>query len=204
MQTDIHYILPTIAGLLMALFSLLWFRFRATGEGVQGLQPSGQTNPAHIRNLGRFFHERVSHFKGQIQTLDDHSNEYTSIFSGDDWSQLMHTIAQLEEADSRIQGLIVRREFELAYKVLEEFYDPRKHQLDSVQANIDSIKASAAWESQVRSMLKRVVCNLETATSEVKELSDPKRSRKRQPTLVTLADVKKSLLEDEAFAREQG
>jgi hypothetical protein len=58
------------------------------------------------------------------------------------------------------------------------------------------------WESSLHIMLKSVVHNLETATQETKKLAQPpQRSRKRQPTLVTLADVKKALLEDEAFRR---
>jgi hypothetical protein len=48
-------------------------------------------------------------------------------------------------------------------------------------------------------MLKSVVHNLEVASAQTKQLSDvsssPPKSRKRQPTLVTLADVKKSLIE---------
>lgn len=199
MQNEVFTNFSASLGLVSALLCL-------AGVGIAVLRSNRQSKEfsrsSHTKILGKFFHERVRHFKDQIQTLDEHSNEYTSIFCGDDWSKLRHTIAQLEEADTRIQGLLVKRQFDRAHEMLQELYDPQKHPLDSIQANIDSFKSSADWETQMRSMLKRVVTNLEAATSDVKELSDPQRSRKRRPTLVTLADVKKSLLEDEAISRE--
>jgi hypothetical protein len=197
-QSEISYPIITLAGVLVALL----VGYGARRFNLETGNNLGRGSPNGTKNLARFFHERVNHFKTQIQTLDEHSNEYTSIFRGDEWSELLRTIAQLEEADTRIQGWIVKREFVKAHKVLEEFYDPKKSSFDSIQADIDSITSSAVWESHVRGMLKRVVCNLETASLEVKQLSDPSKSRKRRPTLVTLADVKKSILEDEAFARE--
>jgi hypothetical protein len=176
---------------LLALWAL---RVRASATTTR--------DSSHTRILGRFFHERVRHFKEQIRTLDEHSNEYTAIFSGDDWDSLRRTISELEETDTQIQGLLVKRQFDRAHEILAQLYDPQKHPLDSIQSDINAFKSNADWEAQVRGMLKRVVTNLETATSEVRKASDPLRSRKRKPTLVTLADVKKSLLEDEALSRE--
>jgi hypothetical protein len=65
-----------------------------------------------------------------------------------------------------------------------------------------AMTSSAAWEESMRVMLKKVVQNLEAATHETKRLQEPLRTRKRQPTLVTLADVKKALIEDEVISRE--
>ncbi len=194
---------------LSASFGLVTCLLFAGGFGVLALsvvraRASARTprDSSHARILGKFFHERVRHFKEQIQTLDEHSNEYTSIFCGDDWETLRKAIAQLEETDTQIQGLLVKRQFDRAHEILSQLYDPQKHPLDLIQADINAFKSNADWEAQVRSMLKRVVTNLEAATSEVRKSSDPLRSRKRKPTLVTLADVKKSLLEDEAISRE--
>jgi hypothetical protein len=153
------------------------------------------------RSLGRFFHERVSHFKTQVQTLHEHSLEYTAVFSNGDWESLQYTIAHLEQVDAQIQGLLVTKQFEKAHSMLTALYDLHNGTLETVQANLDSFTASAEWESQVRSMLKRVVQNLESASTEISQLSEPQR-RKRTPTLETLADVKKRLLEDEAIYRE--
>lgn len=164
---------------------------------------SSSPSTSRIRTLARFYHERVSHFKAQVQTLDEHSNEYTSIFSGEEWNDLAKTIADLEQTDTQIQGLIVTRQFEKAAAILHELYDPTKHPLDAVQADIDIFRANTEWEATVRGMLKRVVQNLEGATDQMKQVSEPPRSKKRRPTLVTLADVKKSLLEDEVIARQR-
>jgi hypothetical protein len=46
-------------------------------------------------------------------------------------------------------------------------------------------------------MLKRVVSNLEVAATATKDLSKPRSAVSPRPTLVTLADIKKVLLEDD-------
>jgi hypothetical protein len=201
-QNEVFQYLSASFGLVAGSLFLGSVGVLALGVTLRKRMSKESQGPTHARILGKFFHERVRHFKEQIQTLDEHSNEYTSIFCGADWENLRRTIAQLEETDTRIQGLLVKRQFNRAHEILAELYDPQRHPLDSIQADINSIKSGADWELQVRSMLKRVVTNLEAATSEVKQVSEPQRSRKRKPTLVTLADVKKSLLEDEAISRE--
>lgn len=201
-QNEVFNYLSASIGLVVGLLFIGGFGVIALRVSRLKRQSKELRGPTHARILGKFFHERVRHFKDQIQTLDQHSNEYTSIFCSEDWENLRRTIAQLEESDTRIQGLLVKKQFDRAHELLAELYDPQKHPLDSIQADINSFKSGADWESQVRSMLKRVVTNLEAATSQVKQASEPQRSRKRKPTLVTLADVKKSLLEDEAISRE--
>lgn len=158
--------------------------------------------PSNTRTLARFFHDRVTHFKDQLHTLEEHSNEYAAIFSGDEWQSLKATIAHLEQLDIQIQGLLVTKQFGKAASMLRDLYDRSSHPLDNVQANIDTYRATSDWETHIRGMLKHVVRNLEAATTQVKDASTPQRSRRRQPTLVTLADVKKRLLEDEAAFRE--
>jgi hypothetical protein len=158
--------------------------------------------PSNTRTLARFFHERVIHFKCQIQTLEEHSNEYTAVFSDNAWRELNAMIAHLEQLDVQIQGLLVTKQFSKAASMLRDLYDRNAHPLDTIQANIDTYRATSDWETHVRGMLKNVVRNLEAATNDVAEIKSPQRSRKRRPTLVTLADVKKRLLEDEVTSRE--
>ncbi len=158
-------------------------------------------SPAKIRSLARAFHERVEHFTIQVRTLDEHANEYTSIFSSDDWDNLVETVSRLEQVDRQIQELLRAKRFDSVAELLSDFHGVSDRELDSLQASLDSYRVSSDWEQHVHGMLKRVVSNLEAATHETKELSRTVTSRKRQPTLVTLADVKKTLLEDEAFRR---
>ncbi len=144
------------------------------------------------RTLAMMFHERVHHFSNHVRTLDDHSNEYCSVFTGDTWSSLTETLQRLTEVDSQVQRHLSSREFDQARQLLGEYYQSAGEQSDR----------AAEWESSLHIMLKSVVHNLETATQETQKLAErPQRSRKRQPTLVTLADVKKALLEDEALRR---
>jgi hypothetical protein len=53
------------------------------------------------------------------------------------------------------------------------------------------------WQKTVHGMLKRVVSNLEVAATATKDLSKPRSAVSPRPTLVTLADIKKVLLEDD-------
>jgi hypothetical protein len=174
------------------VLALVLFSFRRKGSSSVASQ---------TRALGSFFHERVIHFRSQIQTLDAHSKEYTAVFSNGDWESLSYTIAHLEQVDAQIQGLIVTKQYQKAYSMLKDLYDPNNATLESIQAGIDLHKATAEWEFQVRAMLKRVVQNLEAASTEVSALAGSQK-RKKTSTLVTLADVKKRLLEDEAISRE--
>ena len=199
-ETDLYimtayWVLPLV---LTAGGVIYWGSFRSAvkTDGEQNLSQS------QLRSLARFFHERVTHFKFQIQTLDEHSNEYNSLFKSDEWLSLSQTIAHLEQMDAQIQGLIVTKRYQRASALLKDLYDPKKDSLSSLEGDIARFKANADWETNIRSLLKQVVKNLEAASCEVKKLGDPQKTRKRKPTLVTLADVKKSLLEDEAISRD--
>lgn len=156
---------------------------------------------AEIRGAARAFHERVCHFTMQVRTLDEHANEYTSIFSSEDWNVLVKTVSRLDEVDRQAQEQLRLRRYESVATLLGEFQGQGGSGLDDIQASLNSYYASQSWEQHVHGMLKRVVQNLEAATHETKEMSKTVTSRKRQPTLVTLADVKKTLLEDEVLRR---
>ncbi len=158
-------------------------------------------SPGRVRSRARAFHERVSHFTLQVRTLDEHANEYTSIFHSEDWDTLVQTVSKLERADRQILDLLRAKRFDSVTSLLDELQGSNDIELDSIQASLDFYQMNRGWEDHVHGMLKRVVQNLEAATHETKELSRTVTSRKRQPTLVTLADVKKSLLEDEAIRR---
>lgn len=168
-------------------------------------KPSKSTR---TRSLASLFDNRVKHFRGQVQTLSDHSNEYAAIFSGNEWNELLVCVERLENSNIRIKKCMAAKNYDAAQAILDELYDPIQHPLDSIQSNIDALKASAEWEDSVRGMLKNVIRNLEAAAQETRRINQDTSqlhgsSRKRTSTLVTLADVKKALLEDEAFKREQ-
>jgi hypothetical protein len=158
-------------------------------------------SPAAVKNLVKTFHNRVAHFTLQVRVLDEHANEYTSIFNSADWNTLVETVSKLEQADLKAHDLIREKRFKEAANLLAEMHNKGGGEFDQIQASLDSYTASANWETHVHGMLKRVVQNLEAATLETREITKTVTSRRRQPTLVTLADVKKTLLEDEVLTR---
>ncbi len=192
-QTALFWSFIGLAGCAVAFSCTLW-TLAQRGAGKPG-------SPAMVRSRARVFHERVNHFTLQVRTLDEHANEYTSIFNSEDWDSLVQTVSKLEHVDQEVCDLLRAKRFDSVTSLLDEFQGKNNADLDSIQASLDSYQANRGWEEHVHGMLKRVVQNLEAATHETKELSRSVTSRKRQPTLVTLADVKKSLLEDEAIRR---
>ncbi len=171
---------------LSALAGIGWYARRIIS--ASSLDPIEQ----QARTLAVLFHERVHNFNSHVRTLNDHSHEYCSVFTGDTWNSLTQTLERLAEVDNKVQRHLASREFSQARSLLGDYY-----QNSEVQP-----QQAPEWESSLHLMLKSVVHNLESATHETKRLAErPQRSRKRQPTLVTLADVKKALLEDEALRR---
>ena len=103
------------------------------------------------------------------------------------------TVARLSEIDSQVQRHLSSREFSRAKELLGDYYqDAERHS-----------RSTPEWESSLHIMLKSIVHNLEAATQETKKMAErqQQRSAKRRPTLVTLADLKKALLEEEALRR---
>jgi len=195
-QTEIFWSLVGVLCAGSAILGGTWSA-RVRYAGVPG-------SPAAIKSLAKTFHNRVAHFTSQVRVLDEHANEYTSIFNSADWQTLVETVSKLERIDQQAQDFIKERRFSEVTTLLSELHAVNNRELDQIQASLDSYRADANWETHVHAMLKRVVLNLEAATHETREITRTVTSRKRQPTLVTLADVKKTLLEDEVLSRGVG
>ncbi len=160
---------------------------------------------AHQRAMmqkARLFRERVSSFKNHAQTLDEHSNEYAAVFQGDEWHQLVEMLNQLEAIDGEIHDLLARRQYGEARSLLSRVCrESAAEQQWTAEEAQDQLEALIDWEHSVHGMLRNVVRNLEIATEHTRQVANPSapRTKKRQPTLVTLADLKKSLIESGEF-----
>jgi len=155
-------------------------------------------NHAATRSLAMLFHFRVRSFQKQVNTLEEHSKEYGAVFSGSEWTSLTSTLERLLALDREVQTHLTERNYGQAHQSLSAIYGSAKKRTNTHEAAL----LGAEWEESVQSMLKHVVCNLEAATLETKNLGEMHRTRVRRPTLVTLADIKKSLIEDGIDRRE--
>lgn len=156
-----------------------------------------------ISSKASWFHERVVDFRERATTLDQHSDEYVAVFNDDHWSSLMKMLSQLETVDRQIQRLLASGKREDAATLLNYICDSgRGSSMEQVAEGLDEAAELVNWEVVVNSMLKRVLSNLEAATASAEKVSTLSTSRRRQPTIVTLVDLKKKLLEDEAFQPE--
>ena len=146
-----------------------------------------------VQLLYKRFHDRLLYFKQQATSLHEHADDYVAVLNTHDWQAFSEQLKNLEAIDRELQGYFQDNRWEEAETTLLEIFElkatPNTEHYD-------------AWAVNVRSSLKRVIHNLEVTTLEARKLSEPDRLRKRKPTLVTLADVKKRILEDEILQRE--
>lgn len=149
-------------------------------------------------SLATLFHQRVSDFRNHVKTLDEHSNEYVAVFTGNEWNSLTETLERLTALDAEVQQHIGSNNLPHAHTILSSLYARQEASSATVQHSLPA----AEWEESMRVLLRKVVQNLETATHETKRLQHTPSARRRQPTLVTLADVKKALIEDEVISRD--
>jgi hypothetical protein len=147
----------------------------------------------------RWFQEKVGDLRNHILTLEKHSDEYCAVFSDNDWVKLKETLNRLELVDDDVRHYLAGREYAQAISVLERVNSPisDRSPLDQVDQEIHHIEQLMNWQKTVHGMLKRVVSNLEVAATATKDLSKPRAAVSPRPTLVTLADIKKVLLEDD-------
>ena len=148
----------------------------------------------------RWFQERVQEFRNHTITLEKHSDEYCAVFSDNEWVKLKETLTRLEQVDEDVHVHLAKRRYHEALTILEKVNSPiNQHSpLDQVDQEIQHIEELINWQRSVAVMLKKVVLNLEVAAHSTRDLSKARASR---PTLVTLADIKKVLLEDEELQK---
>ncbi len=153
--------------------------------------------------LARTFQERVKNFRQHIDTLETHSDEYRAVFDDNEWERLVTTISRLEKVSADVKELMASKDYHNALANLERVMNPSSAEttLETVDHEIHHIEELLNWELNLHSMLKKVVFNLEVAAVETRKLSPQRRSVSTRPTLVTLADIKKQLLEDEEIRK---
>jgi hypothetical protein len=151
----------------------------------------------------RWFQEKVGDFRNHIFTLERHSDEYCAVFSDNEWVTLKETLHRLEVVDDEVRHHLDNRDYNQAISILERVNSPinARSPLDQVDQEIQHIEELMNWQRTVHGMLKKVVSNLEVAATATKDLSRTRSIGSHRPTLVTLADIKKVLLEDEELQK---
>jgi hypothetical protein len=151
----------------------------------------------------RWFQEKVCDLRNHILTLERHSDEYCAVFSDNEWVKLKETLNRLELVDADVQHHLATQEYSRAISILQRVNSPidESSPLDQVGQEIQHIEDLLNWQSAVHGLLRKVVSNLEVAATTTRELSKTRPIGSPRPTLVTLADIKKVLLEDEELQK---
>jgi hypothetical protein len=151
----------------------------------------------------RWFQEKVNDFRQHTRTLEAHSDEYCAVFSDNEWSKLNDTLSRLEQVDRDVQELLFEKRYAQALAILHKVNSPAgsKSPLDELDHELHHIQDLINWQHSLHAMLKKVVLNLEVAATNTKNLSAGKPATTPRPTLVTLADIKKVLLEDDEIRK---
>ena len=147
----------------------------------------------------RWFQEKLGDFRNHILTLEKHSDEYCAVFSENEWATLKETLYRLEIVDEDVRHHLSTREYRQALSILERVNSSvnATSPLDQVDQEIQHVEDLLNWQRTVHGMLKKVVSNLEVAATTTREISKSRSLGTPRPTLVTLADIKKVLLENE-------
>ena len=151
----------------------------------------------------RCFQEKISDFRSHIYTLEKHSDEYCAVFSDNEWVKLKETLNRLELVNDDVEHQLATREYSQALSILQRVNSPinASSPLDQVDQEIQHIEELINWQRTVHGMLKKVVSNLEVAATATRDISKARPITSPRPTLVTLADIKKVLLEDEELQK---
>lgn len=151
----------------------------------------------------RYFQKKVGDLRNNILTLEKHSDEYCAVFSDNEWVKLKETLNRLELIDVDVHHHLESHQFSQAISILERVNSPlnASSPLHQVNQEIQHIEELMNWQRTVHGMLKKVVSNLEVAATATKDLSKVRAIGSPRPTLATLADIKKVLLEDEEIQK---
>ena len=154
-------------------------------------------------SLASQFREKLTSYRQHATTLQVHSDEYRAVFDDPEWKKLTSTLARLDGLYHEIQALLAQGKAARALTILETINNPKNatSPLADVADELHHIEELIHWERSVHGLLSQAIRSLEVASTGVTELARPKNYSTTSPTLVTLADIKKVLLEDEELRR---
>lgn len=154
---------------------------------------------SRAHSQANWFRGKVHEFRSHTLTLEKHSSEYCAVFTGNEWIKLKETLLRLEQVDDDVRHHLVKKEYSEAISLLERVNSPifAQSPLDQVDKEIQHVEELINWQRSVHTMLKKVVLNLEVAATTTRKLGEARVATTPRPTLVTLADIKKVLLEDD-------
>lgn len=166
---------------------------------------SRRRNPelAKARRLAAEFREKVASYREHATTLQVHSDEYRAVFDDPEWKKLTSTLARLEGLNHEIQALLNQGKAGRALRILERINHPKgaASPLTEAADELHHVEELIHWERSVHGLLSQAVRSLEVATNDIAAVTRAKNYSTTRPTLVTLADIKKVLLEDEELRR---
>ena len=135
----------------------------------------------------------LAYLRERVELLDEYSSEYHNAFHAAGWDQVVESFNELSAADAILEMMLERKRhrdaFTLASMLLGEL-PPELHLQAAEQ--FDDFAHLAGWQDRVRETLLRVIDEAHEAAHANQELG-VKRARARQPTLVTLAEIRRSL-----------
>lgn len=190
---DIVVISVAFSALILSIGVVLVFRdtVRAMLEGIQTIFTGGGRRAA--RRAVEDLKMSLGYLRERVELLDEYSSEYHNAFHSAGWDDVVSCHNELTAADAvldlMMQGKRYREAFTLASMLLEEL--PPNLQAEAAQ-RFDDFAHLVGWQDRVREALLRVIDQANNAALSNQNLG-VKRGRQRQPTLVTLAELRRSL-----------
>lgn len=190
---DIVLISVAFSALILSIGVVLVFRdtVRSILEGVQSAFTGGGRRAA--RTAVEDLKTSLGYLRERVEILDEYSSEYHNAYHAAGWNEVVACYNELTAADAvldiMMRGKRYRDAFTLASMLLGEL--PQELQAQAAE-RFDDFAHLVGWQDRAREALLRVI---DQANSEALANQDLgiKRSRNRQPTLVTLAELRRSL-----------
>lgn len=190
---DIVLISVAFSALILTVGVMLVFRdtVGSTLEGFAAIFTGGGRRAA--RAAVDELKMSLAYLRERVELLDEYSSEYHNAFHAAGWDQVVESFNELSAADAILEMMLERKRhrdaFTLASMLLGEL-PPELHLQAAEQ--FDDFAHLAGWQDRVRETLLRVIDEAHEAAQTNQDLG-VKRARARQPTLVTLAEIKRSL-----------
>ena len=190
---DILLLCVALAALVLSLGVILIFRdtVRAILDGAISSLGGGQKRRA--RAVKEEFQTSLGYLRERIELLDEYSSEYHNAFHDAGWDDVAQTFNELVAAEAVVEMMMNARRYGEALTLLRLISgDLPSEELEEAKSTYEDFAHLPGWEMRTRENLLSVLEAADKAALLNKDLG-VRRARNRQPTLETLAEIRKWL-----------
>jgi len=190
---DILMLCVAFAALVLSLGVILVFRetLQAFLDGAVSFAGSGRKRRA--RAAQEAFQASLGYLRERVELLDEYSSEYHNAFHEAGWDDIAQTFNELVAVEAVVEMMMNRRRYGEALTLIRLVSaDLPPDELEEAKVTYEDFAHLPGWQNRTRDSLLSVLESANKAALLNKDLG-VRRTRDRQPTLETLAEIRKWL-----------